>query len=297
MPNVSIILPTYNRAPTLSRAIDSVLKQTYKDFELIIIDDGSVDKTKDIVANYLSDPRIKYLHQENAGASAARNRGIQVSTGDLIAFQDSDDEWMPDKLHTQVQVFEKNDDSLSLVYGDMLRVEPDGKISTSYAPDVNNGDLFNADTLEYKVFGIGIQSCLIRKKYLIEVGGFDTKFPRFIDLELFIRLSKISHIYRLEQILVKYYATEGISTNPKNAAIARELLIEKYNLEAKMNPASLANQYLQIAGCYWKVKEKVLTRKYCRFVFETNEAKFKTRFQAIFLLLIPRSLGRIILGR
>ena len=114
MPTVSIILPTFNRAKTLVRAIESVLKQTFKDYELLIIDDGSTDNTKEDIAQFLSDTRVKYIYQENSGASNARNKGIELSNSDLIAFQDSDDEWMENKLEEQVKVFDSNDDSLSL---------------------------------------------------------------------------------------------------------------------------------------------------------------------------------------
>jgi glycosyltransferase involved in cell wall biosynthesis len=297
MPAVSIILPTYNRAKTLVRAIESVLKQTFDDFELLIIDDGSSDDTKQRVKPFLTDVRVKYLYQDNAGASAARNKGIELSVGEFIAFQDSDDEWLSTKLAEQVEIFKKNDNSLALVYCDMLRINSDGSEFKSYAPDVTNGELFNQKTMEYQVFGIGIQSCLIRKQHLLEVGGFDQSFPRFIDLELFIRLSKIAMFHRIKTILVKYYATEGISTNARNLAIARELLVNKYQDEAQQNPASLANQYLRIAGCYWSLQEKALSVTYCKKVLKTADAKVFTKIKALIVLLTPWQIGKVLLGR
>jgi glycosyltransferase involved in cell wall biosynthesis len=101
MPLVSVILPTYNRAGSLLPAVESVLRQTYKRIELIVIDDGSTDGTSDALAPYVS--RIKYIHQENGGVSSARNLGIAHCTGDLIAFIDSDDTWEPDKLTIQIE--------------------------------------------------------------------------------------------------------------------------------------------------------------------------------------------------
>lgn len=101
-PLISVVIPTYNRAHYVCEAIDSVLAQTYKNIEIIAVDDGSTDNTKDIIQQYSS--RIKYIYQNNAGPSAARNNGIKQSNGDLIAFLDSDDIWLAEKLERQVEI-------------------------------------------------------------------------------------------------------------------------------------------------------------------------------------------------
>ncbi|HKK53946.1 MAG TPA: glycosyltransferase family A protein [Patescibacteria group bacterium] len=99
-PKISVIIPTYNRANFLPRAIKSVLNQTFKDFELIIVDDGSTDNTKEVINNYLkNDDRIKYIYQQNSGGPPKpKNTGIKIAKGEYIAFLDSDDEWFKDKL-------------------------------------------------------------------------------------------------------------------------------------------------------------------------------------------------------
>ena len=104
---ISVVLPTYNRARCLSRSINSVLNQTFSNLELIIVDDGSTDNTRELVESF-SDPRIRYIYQENAGACAARNHGINEALGTYIAFQDSDDEWRKDKLEIQLNALIKN---------------------------------------------------------------------------------------------------------------------------------------------------------------------------------------------
>ena len=106
--SVSIIIPTYNRARYLTKAIDSVLAQTYTNYEIIVVDDGSTDNTKEVLEPYMD--RITYLYQENTGVSAARNTGIRAARGKWIAFLDSDDEWMPEKLSIQVGDFSKRPD-------------------------------------------------------------------------------------------------------------------------------------------------------------------------------------------
>ena len=99
-PQVSVVIPTYNRAHILGRAIDSVLQQTHRDLELIIVDDGSSDGTAALVRG-IEDPRVRYVHQQNRGVSAARNRGIAEARAEWLAFLDSDDEWLPQKLERQ----------------------------------------------------------------------------------------------------------------------------------------------------------------------------------------------------
>jgi len=114
--SVSIVIPTYNRAGLLSRTIQSVLNQTYQDFEIIIVDDGSTDKTEEVVKSFNSKKIFYNRHEENKGANAARNTGIKASRGEYIAFQDSGDEWLPQKLERQMKVFENASPEVGVVY-------------------------------------------------------------------------------------------------------------------------------------------------------------------------------------
>lgn len=126
-PAVSVVLPTYNRASLLTRAVESVIAQTYADWELVVVDDGSTDDTATVAAIYASKlgVRFVYLRQENRGSSAARNRGIEASRGRFIAFLDSDDEFAPAKLARQLALFERRPE-LGLVYSDYSIVDTDG---------------------------------------------------------------------------------------------------------------------------------------------------------------------------
>ena len=110
MPQVSVIIPTYNRAHLVGEAIDSVLSQTYDDLELIVVDDGSQDGTRDVVAAYGS--RLTYLHQEHRGVSAARNRGIEEARGNYLSFLDSDDLWLKEKLFLQMESMKLHPETL-----------------------------------------------------------------------------------------------------------------------------------------------------------------------------------------
>jgi len=114
-----------------SRAIQSVLDQTYEDFELIVVDDGSTDNTEEVVKNFGND-KIRYIrHEENKGAAAARNTGIRAARGEYIGFQDSDDEWLPVKLEKQIKVFETAPPEVGVVYTDMQRINERGSSSIS----------------------------------------------------------------------------------------------------------------------------------------------------------------------
>lgn len=116
MPLVSVVIPTYNRAEFLPRAVESVLRQTVDDFELIVVDDASTDDTEAVVERF-DDPRVEYVrHGTNRGGSAARNTGIERSSGEYIAFLDSDDEWYPRKLERQVEELRSRSDEWVATY-------------------------------------------------------------------------------------------------------------------------------------------------------------------------------------
>ncbi len=246
-PAVSIILPTYNRAHCIRRSIDSVLSQTFKDFELIVIDDGSKDDTKQILESY-DDRRIVYVHNtENRGQTRRLNDGLRLARADLIAFQDSDDEWLPDKLEKAVAVLIGAADEVGVFYSDMTRVHDDGSLRAWKSPDVVHGVLVSETTLDYQHVGIGIQSAVIRRTCLARSGLFDEALPRFIDLDLFIRLSDLFGFHHSEEALVRYYAGGEISRDTGALVKARRHLIAKYRQRLRAHRHHLAHQYLLLA--------------------------------------------------
>lgn len=248
--NVSIIIPTYNRAHLIVRAIKSVLNQTYQDFELIIVDDGSTDNTEDIIRQFQEkDKRIRYIkHDKNKGGSAARNTGVKNSVGKYIAFQDSDDEWLPHKLERQIEIIENTTPQVGIVYSDMLRIF-NKNIKYFYSPIIMPKDkIVYKKALDYGVANIGVGTALIKKICFSKVGIFDEKFPRLIDLEFFIRLSKYYYFYHIKEPLVKYYDTDmAISKNNYSLIVARKLILKKYFMDITKNKKILAKHYLLIA--------------------------------------------------
>ncbi|MFI5364166.1 MAG: glycosyltransferase family 2 protein [Candidatus Binatia bacterium] len=157
-------LPTYNRETLIDRSIRSVLNQTYRDFELIVVDDGSTDTTMEEVQR-IHDPRMRTIRiAENRGAGAARNVGIRHAAGRFIAFQDSDDEWVPVKLERHMRVFEMCAPTVGVVYSDMHRIRRDGSTHYHRSPAITPGVLIGPRTRSYQVYRLGIQSTVIRRE-------------------------------------------------------------------------------------------------------------------------------------
>jgi glycosyltransferase involved in cell wall biosynthesis len=192
-PLVSVIIPTYNRADLVCRAIESVLGQTYKNREIIVVDDGSTDDTQTRLQAY--GDRIRVLSQENGGPSIARNRGIAVSRGEIVAFLDSDDYWLPTKLARQVELLEKAGPSVACCICNCTIVYNDGtKISTfkiaNIIPRCSAGLWLNPAEVLISRFVIFTQAVAIRREALDRAGYFDEQLPFFgEDHDFELRLS------------------------------------------------------------------------------------------------------------
>jgi glycosyltransferase involved in cell wall biosynthesis len=191
---VSVVVPTYNRAGIISKTIDDVLSQTYQDMEVIVIDDGSTDDTQQVLRNYGN--RIRVITQPNGGAAAARNRGIEASRGAVIAFQDSDDLWNPEKLSRQVALLGKVDKSVPccLCNALMQNLYGDGKDHFSFDlaemhPRYREGLWLNVTEVLANRFVLFNQTVAIRRDALEKTGGYDTTLKYLDDVDLPLRLS------------------------------------------------------------------------------------------------------------
>ncbi len=199
MPKVTVIIPTYNRGPFLTKAIESVLAQTFSDFELIVINDGSTDATKDILAAYKD--RLINIYQENKGISAARNRGIRQASGEYIAFLDSDDHWVPEKLARQVAILDAHKD-VGIVYGRMPIINSKGEC-VGTKPSGFSGRNFK-ELVEF--WGdLPTSSVMTRKECFDQFGLFDETMPTMEDIDMWIRISHEYRLYEIEDITLAYY--------------------------------------------------------------------------------------------
>ena len=209
---ITALIPTYNCERYICDAIDSVLAQTYPVHEVIVVDDGSADKTESVLARYGT--RIKYIRQANAGPPAARNTGIARATGDFIALLDSDDMWLPEKLERQVKYLEKHVEC-GLVYTDMKTFDDTGIIEESVKVTRNltlpSGHIFPqvfAETL------FQTSAVLIRKTCVDAVGTFDASLRMGDDYELFMRIARHYELGYVDQPLVLYrqHPSQGTRT-------------------------------------------------------------------------------------
>lgn len=192
---ISVIIPTYNRHSFLKKAVQSVLKQSFKNFELIIVDDGSDDGTKKLVQSFC-DERIRYFYQKNQGVSSARNKAVIESRGDLIAFLDSDDYWKGKKLEKQLKFMESTSSIIShtqeLWYrrGKILNQKKEHRKSS--------GNLF-AKSLE--MCSISISTVMMKKSLFEIVGLFDENLPSCEDYDLWLRVTSRYPVFLLDEEL------------------------------------------------------------------------------------------------
>ena len=274
-PDISIIIPTYNRAEWIVEAVESVLNQSFTDFELIVVDDGSTDETPEALAVYLD--RLKFISQPNRGVSAARNTGIQFARGKYICFLDSDDLWKPRKLEVQLK--------------EMAR-HPEFKISYTDEVWIRNGRWANPKKRHQKYSGwilqkllplciISPSSVMIERVVFEQVGLFDESFPAGEDYDLWLRIgSRFPILFIPEKLIIKrgghadqlshkYWGLDRFRVRsiekvlrlgllpPEDEKAAREMLIEKCRILAagseKRGKLADAQYYKKLAES-WEIR-------------------------------------------
>lgn len=241
-PLVSVVVPTYNRAHVLPRALASVQAQTYDRLEILVIDDGSTDGTDALVREYEArDDRVRYLRQpENRGVSAARNRGIREARGEFVAFLDSDDEWYPEKTERQVDRFRELPRRVGLVYCGVDTVDPGG--DWTFRPRLR-GEVYDQMLLQNPVHsGSGV---MIRRTVTEQAGLFDEDIPAIEDYDYWLRIARHADIDFVEEPLVRYYFGHGgtqKSLNTRENLDARAWLFQKH--QADMREAGVDHLFL-----------------------------------------------------
>ena len=199
MPLVSVIIPSFNRAYLLERAINSVLGQTFTDFELIVVDDGSTDSTRELLSQFRD--RLLPLFQEHCGVSAARNAGVKRSSGELLAFLDSDDEWLPDKLLRQVRMYDAKD-ALFICHTDEIWIRDDKKVQQKKVHQKQGGRFFER-ALQRCL--ISPSSVMISRTLLDRVGWFDESLPAAEDYDLWLRVTAHYEVaFVPERLVIKH---------------------------------------------------------------------------------------------
>jgi len=211
----TVIIPTYNRKKIISKCIDSVLSQTYKNFEIIVVDNGSTDNTEQVIKNYIKqDNRIKYIWQENSGSPAgSRNTGIKNSVGEWIAFLDSDDYWLSEKLNEIYLEIKKSKDVIAISHWEQKEVNDifDSILEHGVTP-CNNF----YENLLFKGNCLSTSAMNVKKEALISVDLFDERKEYFAveDYDLWMKLSKIGNFSFIKKVLGAFcIGNENMSSN------------------------------------------------------------------------------------
>lgn len=209
MPLVSVIIPTYNSARFLPDAIDSVLKQTYRSYEIIVVNDGSTDNTSEVLCRYSG--KITVSEQRNRGVAAARNTGIRAAQGEYIAFLDADDLWLPDKLALQLPLFERNPD-VGLVYGYFAYVDEEGQFLRE-----KEGRWYRGRVPGKAVFNISIRTgtVVVRKDCFETVGLFDENLKVCEDVNMWVRLAALYELDYVPRLVAKFRSRTDSLTEDK----------------------------------------------------------------------------------
>lgn len=260
-PSVSVIIPTYNRAHLIGRAIQSVLNQTYQDFEIIIVNDGSSDNTEDIIKAF-NEERIRYIgYEENKGAAAAINIGIMAARGQYIAFQDSDDEWLPEKLEKQMRVFKDTSPEVGVVYTGFWKIKGNHRV---YIPSKQitrkEGDVH---TILLAGNFVTNQAAVVKTECFGKVGMFDERLPRLVDWELFLRISEYYQFKCIDEpLMIAYLQPDSISADRSAFIKALKLILEKHFKDFDKDKRALAGHFSAIGRALCSDGQLKQGRKY-----------------------------------
>jgi glycosyltransferase involved in cell wall biosynthesis len=277
-PKVSVIIPTRNRAHVLRRSIESVLAQTVDSLELIVVDDASDDDTESVV-KAINDPKVRYVRCDcHRGAPAARNAGIRLARGQYLAFHDSDDEWLPNKLDRQLELIERRAPFADVVTCGTIRTRPDGRERIAIAA---------SETLSYDsllAFGEpfwGGPTILVRRTAATCQVFFDESLPAGQDWDYVVRLAQVARVVSVREPLVKVGRVAGdrVSTQLKKLE-GRKLLRNKHESELRRYPHALAEHEIGIAK--WSISCGEYTEGRRRLVNALRIRPFRPRVVALF---------------
>lgn len=263
-PKVSVIIPTYNRADLLPRTITSVLNQTFKNFELIVVDDGSTDNTKHVVKDFIKqDKRVHYMYQENSGAPAGpTNRGIRLSNGKYIAILQHDDEWLEKKLEKQVHFFDKSTNKkLGFIGCHALVVYKDGSSKIQKLKKYQNltQAFLCGNVIPYP------SAVMMKKDSIHAVGLFDEKFKIADDWDMWLRMSLHYEFDFVDEVLFRYYIHgQNITQTASQLKHAKEIkfLLLKHHGLYKKHPEILAKKLKMLGAFYIREGDTSHGRKY-----------------------------------
>ena len=263
LPLVSIILPSYNCAAFLPHSIGTILSQTYNSYEIIVIDDGSTDNTKEVLYPFMQ--RIKYIRlEQNKGLPTARNIGIRSAQGKYIAFIDADDLWLPEKLQTDIEYFETHPE-VSMVYSKHINIDEKGDdLNGNTKKQLPSGNIFTQLFSEQNF--IITSSVVVRKEVFETTGLFDEQLFNCQDWDMWLRIAFHFKVAGINKPLVKYrHNPHSLSKNRNNVLKYQKIIIDKiYNkfkdkengIHEKLYKKRLASHYAKAGRYYLRIGDK-----------------------------------------
>ena len=256
-PLVSVVIPVFNGAAFIARAVNSVMAQTCKDFEIIIVDDSSTDETQEILERLARTAGIIGLQQENAGPAQARNLGIQAAMGENIAFLDCDDFWFPEKLEVQLAML-RGESKPGLVHSNYEVIDPTGRVIQRAKAGQSRNALHAAFTGGQRPI---LSSTIVNRTLLEQIGGFDTDLVVSEDSDLIIRLYEVTKFECVDRFLVKkFQQIHGNWDTPCDEDIHREKVLssrERFLKRLQSRPAPTKQQRVALNrqwGSYYLMK-------------------------------------------
>lgn len=271
---VSVVIPTYNRSEMVERAVRSVQAQTYTNLDILIIDDGSTDDTRQHMAALQEDDnRLRYFrHETNRGAQAARNSGMRVATGNYIAFLDSDNEWLPQKIEKQMALFTARPASPGVVYCGFSRVNFEQLVMCNYIPEFR-GQIYTHVLQDWLT---DTSTLLVRRELLEKIGGVDETLRAYHEWDLCIRLARECEFDFVADCLTIYHEHTGpsISKNLMIDATGYQNVVESYEGEItrECGPKILSRHYLKIARLFILANQFDLAKKFFRKSFQQDSS-------------------------
>jgi glycosyltransferase involved in cell wall biosynthesis len=283
---VSIIIPTYNRAHLLSRAIESCLKQSYQNIEVIIVDDCSSDNTYEIVNNYLNkirDKRIIYIkNNKNEGAAYTRNIGIGHSGGNFLMFLDSDCEYLPEKVDEEITLMHSLDFACSIIYSNLWRERKDAE--TILSLKIKSKLLIPEDIFSCKYYFLDPTTWFCRSDTIKKLNGFDRDCYSYDDIDLLIRaILNGEGIYFYNKPLSIKHKTEGISDVSFKSVLAKEIFLNKHFLRIKKYKKYLSKLYSHIGKDLFKLGDFKKAKDYFWQAFLSEPFKIEYFFKSLSL--------------
>jgi glycosyltransferase involved in cell wall biosynthesis len=254
---IDIIIPTFNRAQVLKRAIESVLNQTYQNFSLFIVDDGSTDETPIFLKQIQNNKKVKILSQKNLGVSAARNLAIKTSKSPWISFLDSDDEWLPEKLMTQVN-FIQNNPEVKFVHTQEQWIRNGVRVNPHKKHNKNTPDIF-LESLERCL--ISPSTVIMKRELFSQTGLFNEELPVCEDYDLWNKILARNNVHFIDVYLTKKYG--GHNDQLSNQYFAMDYFRIKSLLELLKEEDILMDKKLLIKNCILK-KGEILKKGYLK---------------------------------